>query len=94
MTSTTVKSRYTSAHNNYKVTRSKTKVTGPRGNSVTKKSTTVQGRHGQVKGQKTTVKRSRSYDKLLTTLYSDECILPRGKVHFFLVFYKPFGFHF
>lgn len=59
VTSTTVKSRYTSAHNNYKVTRSKTKVAGPRGNSVTKKSTTVQGRHGQVKGQKTTVKRSR-----------------------------------
>lgn len=59
VTSTTVKTKYNAAHNDYKVTRSKTKVTGPRGNSVTKKSTTVQGRHGQVKGQKTTVKRSR-----------------------------------
>lgn len=59
VTSTTVKTKYTSAHNNYKVTRSKTKVTGPRGNSVAKKSTTVQGKHGQVKGQKTTVKKSR-----------------------------------
>lgn len=59
VTSSTVRTRHAGAHANYKVTRTKTKVTGPRGNSVTKKSTTVKGSRGNVKGQKTTVKRSR-----------------------------------
>lgn len=59
VTSTTVRTRNSAAHANYKVTRTKTKVTGPRGNSVTKKTTTVKGARGNVKGQKTTVKRSR-----------------------------------
>ena len=57
VTSTTVRTRHANAHATYKV--SKTKVTGPRGNSVTKKSTTVKGSRGNVKAQKTTVKKSR-----------------------------------
>ncbi|MFZ1523535.1 MAG: hypothetical protein WAT22_01885 [Saprospiraceae bacterium] len=59
VTSTTVRTRHAGAHANYKVNRTKTKVTGPRGNSVTKKTTTVKGQKGQVKAQKTTVKRGR-----------------------------------
>lgn len=59
VSSTTVKTRYAGAHANYKVTRSKTKVTGPRGNSVTKKTTTVKGPRGNTKAKKTTVKKSR-----------------------------------
>lgn len=59
VSSTTVRTRTTVARNNYKVTRTKTKVTGPRGNSVTKKSTTVKGRNGNVKAKRTTVKKSR-----------------------------------
>jgi hypothetical protein len=59
VSSTTVKTRYAGAHANYKVTRSKTKVTGPRGNSVTKKTTTVKGPKGNTKVKKTTVKKSR-----------------------------------
>ena len=59
VSATTVRTRHASAHANYKVTRTKTKVTGPRGNTVTKKSTTVRGSRGNVKAQKTTVKKSR-----------------------------------
>ena len=59
VTSTTVRTRHSAAHANYKVTRTKTKVTGPRGNSVTKKNTTVKGPRGNVKKQKTTIKKSR-----------------------------------
>ena len=59
VTSTTVRTRHAGAHANYKVNRTKTKVTGPRGNSVTKKTTTIKGQKGQVKAQKTTVKRGR-----------------------------------
>ncbi len=57
--SVTVRTRTTIARNNYKVTRSRTTVTGPRGNSVTRQHTTVQGRNGRVKASKTTVKRRR-----------------------------------
>lgn len=59
VSATTVRTRHAGAHANYKVTRSKTKVTGPRGNSVTKKTTTVRGSRGNVKAKKTTVKKSR-----------------------------------
>jgi hypothetical protein len=59
VTSTTVRTRHAGAHANYKVNRTKTKVTGPRGNSVTKKTTTVRGQKGQVKAQRTTVKKGR-----------------------------------
>lgn len=59
VSSTTVRVKHEGARANYKVNKSKTKVTGPRGNSVTKKSTTVRDPKGNVRGQKTTVKRSR-----------------------------------
>lgn len=59
VTSTTVRVKHEGARANFKVSKSKTKVSGPRGNSVTKKSTTVRGPKGNVRGQKTTVKRSR-----------------------------------
>ena len=59
VSSTTVRTRTTVARNNYKVTRTKTKVTGPRGNSVTKKTTTVKGRNGNVRAKRTTVKGGR-----------------------------------
>lgn len=58
VTSVTVRTRNMASVNNYRVKRSKTTVTGPRGNSVTKKSTTVQGPRGN-KVKKTTVKRKR-----------------------------------
>ncbi|MBK8668758.1 MAG: hypothetical protein IPN89_04535 [Saprospiraceae bacterium] len=59
VTSTTVRTRHATAHANYKVTKTKTRVTGPRGNSAIKKTTTVKGPKGHVKAQKTTVKRGR-----------------------------------
>ena len=59
LTSTTVRTKHAGAHANYKVTRTKTKVTGPKGNSVTKKTTSVKGPKGNVKAKKTTVKKSR-----------------------------------
>lgn len=58
--SVTVRTRTTVARNNYKITRSRTTVTGPRGNSVTRQRTTVQGRHGRVKASKTTVRKRRN----------------------------------
>lgn len=57
--SATVYTRTTVARNYFKVTRSRTTVTGPRGNSVTRQHTTVQGRNGRVKASKTTVRRRR-----------------------------------
>jgi len=59
VSSTTVRTRHAGAHANFKVTRSKTKVTGPKGNTVTKKTTTVKGPKGNVKSKRTTVKKSR-----------------------------------
>lgn len=58
-TSVIVHTRHAVARNNYTVTRSRTKVTGPRGNSAIKTTTTVRGRNGHVKGSKTTVKKRR-----------------------------------
>jgi hypothetical protein len=52
-----VHSRHSTAVGNYRVSRTKTSVTGPRGNTTTVKKTTVKGPGGKVKGQKTTVKR-------------------------------------
>ena len=57
--SVTVRSRHSAAVGNYRVNRTKTSVTGPRGNTTTVKKTTVKGPGGKVKGQKTTVKRKR-----------------------------------
>lgn len=56
-TSVTVRNRNTVAVTNYRVTRTKTTVTGPRGRTATKKTTTVTGKRGKVKATKTTVKR-------------------------------------
>jgi hypothetical protein len=43
----------------YRVNRTKTSVTGPRGNTTTVKKTTVRGPGGKVKASKTTVKRKK-----------------------------------
>jgi len=59
ISSVTVRTRHATAVGNYRVSKSKTKVTGPRGNSVTRKTTTVQGPRGKVKASKTTVKKRR-----------------------------------
>jgi hypothetical protein len=59
VSSVTVRTRHSTAVGNYRVTRSKTTVTGPRGNGVVKKTTTVRGPGGKVKAQKTTVRRKR-----------------------------------
>jgi len=58
-TSVTVHTRHSTAIGNYRVNRTKTTVTGPRGNKTTVKKTTLKGPGGKVKGQKTTVKRKR-----------------------------------
>ncbi|MGZ8557611.1 MAG: hypothetical protein ACXWWC_04740 [Chitinophagaceae bacterium] len=57
--SVAVRNRHATAVGNYRVTRSRTTVTGPRGNNVTRKTTRVQGPRGKVKASKTTVKRKR-----------------------------------
>ncbi len=58
VTSVTVRNRHSVAVNNYRVTRTKTTVTGPRGNSATRTTTTVR-KNGKVRAQKTTVRRRR-----------------------------------
>jgi hypothetical protein len=55
VSSVSVRSRHAVAVNNYRVTRTRTTVTGPRGNKVTRTSTTVRGKNGKVK--KTRVRR-------------------------------------
>jgi hypothetical protein len=57
VSSVTVRTRNSVAVNNYRVTRTKTTVTGPRGNSATRTSTTVRGKQGKVKAKKTRVRR-------------------------------------
>jgi hypothetical protein len=57
VTSVTVRTRHATAVNNYRVTRTKTTVTGPRGNKVSRSTTTVRGKHGNVKAKKTRVRR-------------------------------------
>jgi hypothetical protein len=56
--STVVRTRHSASVNNYRVTRTKTAVTGPRGNTTTVKKTTVTGPRGN-KASKTKVKRHR-----------------------------------
>ena len=56
-TSLAVRSRHSVAVGNYRVTRTKTTVTGRRGNTYTKKTTTVTGRNGSVKGRKTAIRK-------------------------------------
>jgi len=55
--SVTVRTRHAGAVNNYRVTRTKTTVTGPRGRSATKTTTTIKGRGGKVKARRTKVRR-------------------------------------
>lgn len=55
--SVTVRTRHATAVNHYRVTRTKTTVTGPRGKSATKTTTTVKGPRGKVKAQKTKIRR-------------------------------------
>jgi hypothetical protein len=57
--SVTVRARNAVHVNNYRVTRTKTRVTGPRGHSAIRKTTTVRGPAGHVRAQKTTIKRRR-----------------------------------
>jgi hypothetical protein len=59
VTSRIVKVKHTAAHDRYKVTRTKTKVTDPAGNTRTKTSTKVSNRKGNVKAEKTTVRRGK-----------------------------------
>jgi hypothetical protein len=54
-----VRTRHSTAVGNYRVTRTKTSVTGPRGNTTTVKKTTVKGPGGKTKASKTKVKRTR-----------------------------------
>ncbi len=58
--SVSVRARHGAAVNNYRVTRTKTTVSGPRGRSATKTTTTVSGKNGRVKGSKTTVRKRRN----------------------------------
>ena len=55
--SVTVRTRHAASVNRFRVTRTKTTVTGPRGNSVRKTTTTVKGPRGKVKAQKTKTRR-------------------------------------
>jgi hypothetical protein len=57
VTSATVRTRHATAVNGYRVTRTKTTVTGPRGHQATRTTTTVRGKGGKVKARETTVKR-------------------------------------
>lgn len=55
--SITVRNRHAVAVNNYRVSRTRTTVTGPRGNKVTKTTTRVKGPRGNTRAKKTTVRR-------------------------------------
>ena len=55
--SVTVRTRHATAVNNYRVTRTKTTVSDPRGRSATKTTTTVRGKGGKVKAKKTKMRR-------------------------------------
>jgi hypothetical protein len=59
VSSVTVRTRHQASLNHYRVTRTKTTVTGPRGNKATRTATTVRGKGGKVKATKTKVKRHR-----------------------------------
>lgn len=56
-TSVTVRTRHATAVNNYRVSRTRTTVTGPRGHTATKTTTTVTGKGGKTKVRKTKVRR-------------------------------------
>jgi hypothetical protein len=56
-TSVFVRTRHSNAVNNYRITRSKTTITGPRGRSATRTTTTVTGKRGKVKAKKTRIRK-------------------------------------
>lgn len=58
-TSVIVHTRHAAVVNTYRVTRTRTTVTGPRGNSAIRTTTTVKGRKGRVKERKTRMRRRR-----------------------------------
>lgn len=58
-TSVMVHTRHQASIQNYRVARTRTSVTGPRGNTVTRTTTTVKGPHGKVKAKRTRVRRNR-----------------------------------
>ncbi len=57
VTSVMVRTHHAAAVNHYRVTRTRTTVTGPRGNTRVRTTTTVRGRHGRVKETRTRVRR-------------------------------------
>lgn len=57
--SVSVRTRHSATVGNFRVNRTKTTVTGRRGNTFTKKTTTVRGPGGHVRGQKTTIRKRR-----------------------------------
>jgi hypothetical protein len=59
VSSVTVRTRHAPVVNHYRVNRTRTTVTGPRGNSVTRTTTTVRNGQGQVKAKKVKVKKGR-----------------------------------
>jgi hypothetical protein len=59
ITSVTVRNRHAVAVNNYRVSRSRTTITGPRGNKVTKTTTKVISPRRNIRAKKTTVRRRR-----------------------------------
>lgn len=58
-TSVTVKTRHSAKVGNYRVTRTKTTHTGPRGNTTTRKTTTVK-KNGKMQGRSTTVRKGKN----------------------------------
>lgn len=56
-TSFTYTTRHATVLGNYRVTRTRTTITGPHGRSATRTTTTVRGKHGRVKETRTTVHR-------------------------------------
>ena len=59
VTSVSVRNRNSVAMKNYRVSRTRTTITGPKGNKVTKTTKTVSGPRGNTRAKKTTVRRRR-----------------------------------
>ncbi len=56
--SASVRTRHSASVNRFRVTRTKTTITGPGGRSATRTKTTVTGKHGKVKATKTKIRRN------------------------------------
>ncbi|MBC7946583.1 MAG: hypothetical protein H7Y42_01800 [Chitinophagaceae bacterium] len=59
VSSVTVRTRHQAAVSGYRVSRTRTTVTGPRGNQATRTKTTVRGNNGRAKATRTTVRKHR-----------------------------------